>query len=815
MMRNMKYFILLAIFLLIIISYKTYEQYKGIQETQKLILLKESQSLASFISAFRQTYQDAFINNHIDVDEKTINFLPVKTISEISDRFSSSVQGDIVIRTVSDHPRNIDNMANDFELEMIQYFKQHPNEKQKFLEKEDAFYYIKPFRIVESCLQCHGKLENAVPSIREKYSNAYDYKLGDIRGLLNIKIKEQDLFMAMYADFRNTLIISIFLYIVFLSIIYILIQKMRKKDRKYTKKLEAEINMKTDKLKKQKEDFETLFEKSNDGVLILDDGKFIQCNENILKMLHYKSKKDLLNVHPSELSPEFQPDGRSSYEKAEEILSLAIKNNGHQFEWVHTKANGEDFLVEVTLTPITLNNRKVFYVVWRDISDEKEAERKLLEQKEVLYHQAHHDALTGLPNRILFNDRLEHGIELSKRNRTKFALFFIDLDYFKQINDSLGHQVGDKVLIVVTERLKAKIRKEDTLARLSGDEFTVIMEDVNTIDDVSLLAQKIQKVLAQPIHIDGHTLYISCSMGISIYPKDSTDAVDLIKNADAAMYQAKKAGKNCFQLYSPEMREFSLERMVMKNSLRQAIDNDELIIHYQPQVDANTGKLTGMEALIRWKHPVKGLLLPEKFLPLAKETALIVELDQWVMTQAMKQIYAWYEAGLNPGILALNLSMRQLRNDDFIQMIQENIKAIGFNPEWLELEVNEGEIMQKPDESIAKLEQISKMGIKITIDDFGTGYSSLAYLKRLPVDKLKIDQSFVIGIPDDNEDMEIVKAIIALGKSLGIEIVAEGVETAAQKNFLLESGCQYIQGHYYCEALSADEIENKCLGVNN
>ena len=528
--------------------------------------------------------------------------------------------------------------------------------------------------------------------------------------------------------------------------------------------------------------------------MILDDGKFIECNENILKMLHYKSKEDLLNLHPSKLSPKHQPDGRSSYEKAEEMMSLAIKNNGHQFEWVHTKSNGEDFLVEVTLTPITLNNRKVFYVVWRDISEEKEAQIKLLEQKEILYHQAHHDALTGLPNRVLFNDRLEHGIELAKRNRTKFALFFIDLDYFKQINDSLGHQVGDKVLIAVTERLKAKIRQEDTLARLSGDEFTVIMEDINTIDDVALLAQKIQKVLAQPIHIDGHTIYISCSMGISIYPKDSTDPIDIIKNADAAMYQAKQEGKNNFQFYLPEMREFSLERMVMKNSLRQAIDYEEFMIYYQPQVDAKSRKLIGMEALIRWQHPTMGILLPEKFVPLAKEASLIVELDQWVMTKAMKQIYLWYQAGLNPGILALNLSMRQLRSDDFMQIIQENIAAIGFKPEWLELEVNEGEIMQKADESIAKLEQINKMGIKITIDDFGTGYSSLAYLKRLPVDKLKIDQSFVRGIPDDKEDMEIVKAIIALAKSLRIEIVAEGVETVLQKNFLLESGVSTYRG---------------------
>ncbi len=429
-MRNMKYFILVSLLLLIIISYKTYEQYKGIEETQKLIVLKESESLANFISSFRQTYQDAFLNNHIDVDEKTIHLLPVKTISEISDRFSSSVKGDILIRTVSDHPRNIDNMANDFELDMIQYFRKHPNEKQKFLKKDDTFYYTQPLPIKESCLQCHVERDNAIPSIRDKYRNTYDYKLGEIRGLLNIQIKKRDLFTAMYTDFTNTLISAIILYILCLTMIYLLIQRIRRKDKKYAKKLEADINTKTYELRKQKEDFETLFEKSNDGVLILDDGKFIQCNENILKMLHYKSKEDLLNVHPSKLSPEFQPDGSSSYEKAEEILSLALENNGHQFEWVHTKANGDDFLVEVTLTPITLNNRKVFYAVWRDISEEKEAQIKLLEQKEILYHQAHHDALTGLPNRVLFRDRLEHGIELAKRNRTKFALFFIDLRLF-------------------------------------------------------------------------------------------------------------------------------------------------------------------------------------------------------------------------------------------------------------------------------------------------------------------------------------------------------------------------------------------------
>ncbi len=810
-MRNMKLFLIFAFFLFIVIGYKTYEQYHNIQNTQKLIVLNESQSLAAFISAFRQTYQNAFLSNHIDVDDKTINLLPVKTIKEISDRFSSIVDGDIMIHTVSDRPRNNDNMANDFERGMIQYYKDNPDIKENFVQKEDAFHYTQPLHIKESCLRCHGKREDAIPSVRNKYNTAYDYKPGDIRGLINIEIKKRDFFEDMYADFINTIFSTVFLYIMFLIIIYLLFKEMRQKEDQYTQHLKRDIKRKTNEIQKQKDTFETLFEKSSDGFLILEDGKFIQCNEKIVEMLHYHTKEELLNTHPSELSPEFQPDGRRSDEKADEMITLALEKGNHQFEWVHTKANGENFIAEVTLTAITLNNRNVLHVVWRDISEKAKAKQALIDQKNILDYQAHHDGLTGLPNRVLFNDRLEHGIELAKRHHMKFALFFIDLDYFKQINDSLGHQIGDRVLIVVAERLKAKIRNEDTLARLGGDEFTIIMEDLEKIEDVSLLAEKIQKVLTQPIHIEGHTLYISSSIGISLYPQDDTDANNLIKYADAAMYKAKDEGRNNFKFYSSEMTEFALERMVMKSSLRNAIKNEEFIIYYQRQVDATTGKLIGMEALIRWQHPDLGLIHPLKFISLAEESGSIVEIDRWVMTTAMKQFTQWYKDGLEPGVLALNLSMRQLRSDDFIEILQESMQAIDFKPQWLELEVTEGEMMKKPEESIIKLEKITQMGIEITIDDFGTGYSSLAYLKRLPVRKLKIDQSFIEGLPDDKEDVGIVKAIIALAESLGLKLIAEGVETDAQKEFLLAIGCKHIQGNYYAEPVSAAEIEKSVL----
>ncbi len=810
-MRNMRFFILFALLLFTVIGYKTYEQYHRIYNTQKLIILNESQSLAEFISAFRQTYQDVFLRNHIDVDEKTIHLLPVKTTTEISNRFSQSVQGDVVIRTVSDRPRNADNMANDFELEMIDYFKKNPEETYKFIQKESVYYYTKPLLIKQSCLKCHGKREDAIPSIRDKYENAYDYKLGEIRGLLNIKVKERDFFAGMYDDFTNTLMGTIALYVVFLIIIYILIQKMRAKELEYTKELEIEIAEKTYEIQKQKDTFETLFEKSSDGILIIDNGKFVQCNEKIIEMLHYESKENLLNLHPSELSPEIQPDGRSSYEKAEEMMHLAMERDGHQFEWVHRRANGEDFWADVSLTPITLNGRKVIYVIWRDISEKKSAQKKLMEQKDILYHQAHHDALTGLPNRILFNERLQKGIKEAKHQRTELALFFIDLDQFKQINDSLGHEVGDKVLKVVAERLKAKIRKKDTLARLGGDEFTIIIEKYKNVQMVSALAEKILKVLVQPIHIEGHTLYISCSIGISLYPQDDINANNLLKYADAAMYKAKEEGRNNFQYYSAEMTELAYKRISMQASLRQALENEEFIVYYQPQIDGTNGKLIGMEALVRWQHPNMGLILPAKFIPLAEESGLIVEIDQWVMKTAMTQVERWYQEGLEPGVLAVNLTLQHLRRDDFVQTLQKNIKKIGFQTKWLELEITESEVMKKHEEAIAKLQEIRNMGMGIAIDDFGTGHSSLAYIKHLPISKLKIDQSFMKGIPYLEEDTAIVKAIIALAKGLSIDIIAEGVETIEQKEFLLENDCTHIQGYYYGRPMLASEMRKKFL----
>ena len=831
-------------------------------------------------------------------------------------------------------------------------------------------------------------------------------------------------------------------------IILLIIMARQRVLKKYTKELE-----------KQKELYNVIFENASNGILIIDadTGRFIKCNHQIVEILQYQSKDDVLNLHPSELSPKFQPDGRRSDEKANEIMADTVRDGSKSFEWKHLRATGEEFWADITLTAMVIDGKDLIHVVWKDIDERKKAdevlkdlsermelalignndglfdwdivsndvyyssrwkemigyrddelvnefstwesrvhpddladafkavelnlegkkeylenvhrmkhkeghwvwisvrgkalrdetgvpirvigthtdisqdremqqqlahqvqiieqihdavistdltgvitswnhgaqdllgftpqeaigssisiissakdfalikshmesivteeeyhassklikkskeeifaelslsvlkddqgapigmiifaqditgrkvaEDKLHEQSKILDHQAHHDPLTGLPNRLLFSDRLQQGIEKAKRNDNKLALFFIDLDRFKEINDTLGHEVGDKVLLTVTKRLQDKIRNEDTFARLGGDEFTIIMENLKRSDDATLLAQKLLEVLAHPIHIDGHKLHISTSIGISLYPEDGTQASDLLKYADISMYKAKDEGRNNFQFYSRELTEAAVERVEMESSLRQALDKEEFMVFYQPQIDGRDGKLLGMEALIRWNHPSKGILTPGSFLPFAEDTGLILAIDLWVMQEAMEQVVKWRDEGFDPGRLSLNLSVKQFQNREFVFIVKQMLEATAMKYEWLEFEVTESQIMTNPQESIASLEQLSDLGISLAIDDFGTGYSSLSYLKKLPMDKLKIDQSFIEGLPYDEEDVTITKTILALSKSLNLEVVAEGVETIEQKTFLVENECFNIQGFFYSEAISAHEIQ--------
>lgn len=432
-------------------------------------------------------------------------------------------------------------------------------------------------------------------------------------------------------------------------------------------------------------------------------------------------------------------------------------------------------------------------------------------ERDKYYKLSLYDTLTSLPNRTLLFNRAKEAIVKAKRNHTQFALMFLDLDNFKRINDSYGHEEGDRVLLHIASKIEGLLKDECTLARFGGDEFIVILEDLEGTEDILNISERIIHQLQEPIEINSTKNYLGASIGISLYPDDATDINDLIKYADTAMYKAKQFGRNGAEFYSADMSHELMQRVKLEDEIREGIKKEEFVVYYQAQIDAKTESLVGMEALVRWQHPQRGLLSPFEFIPIAEENGLIIELDQLVMKKAMLQFSLWLEKGYNPGTLALNLSVKQLQGKDFILILKQLIEETHMKCEHLELEVTESQVMTNPEAAIKVLNEISQLGIELAIDDFGTGYSSLSYLKKLPINKLKIDKSFVDGLPIDEEDVSITQAIIALAKSLNLRVLAEGVETKEQREFLLQHECDTIQGYYYSRPISAQDLEKSFL----
>ncbi len=476
---------------------------------------------------------------------------------------------------------------------------------------------------------------------------------------------------------------------------------------------------------------------------------------------------------------------------------------------------GKLMYLEVYKAPFYDKDGKIIGTVGagRDITEIKriqtdlEKSLKILdEQREQLEYQANHDSLTDLPNRILFIDRLQQSMNLAERYEHKVAVLFIDLDHFKEINDSLGHHVGDKILVEFANRMKKEIRKSDTISRLGGDEFCIVLHDIKDMDFITSFIVESMKAMKEPFVVNGRKLHVGMSIGVSMYPDDGDSPHTLLKNADAAMYKAKDSGRNTYCFYDEEMTQRALERVSLETALRKALAEDELAVYFQPQIDAKENRLVGMEALVRWEHPTLGMIMPDNFISLAELTGLIVELDRVVMKKALLQFKEWHRDGLNPGKLAINLAIKQIESDDFVDFVEELLSQENCSYENIELEITESQIMNNPDKSIRVLKRLNNLGIAIAIDDFGTGYSSLTYLKRLPISKLKIDKSFIDGLPDNAEDIAITTTVISLCKSLELKVIAEGVETQEQRDFLLENGCKFIQGYLYSKPLSAEDM---------
>jgi len=551
-------------------------------------------------------------------------------------------------------------------------------------------------------------------------------------------------------------------------------------------------------------DYETVFKYAKMGLAIIDaNTQFLDANDAYLKMLGY-AKPELLKFKGLDVSAE--KDVKSSRATVNRVISEGYIEN---FEKSYIRKDGE--IIDVDMSLALLPDEKRILISVRDITKTKRIEKELKDSKEILRQQAHYDTLTGLPNRALFQDRLAQSIHMSQRTQNKFAMLFIDLDNFKKINDAFGHETGDQFLVMVANKISTHIRASDTFSRIGGDEFTIILNDVSAPEDVVIFVKNIFVALQDEIVINNHKLKANMSVGITICPDDTTCSEKIMIHSDVAMYHVKENGKNDFAFYHEEMNQESLKHIKIENELIHALKHNEFIVYYQPQFDAKMNDLIGMEALVRWHHPKEGLISPNAFLPIAEKTGLLPEIDTYVIREAMTQIKAWYDKGYNPGKISLNLPIKQIEREGCIPSLKIILKDTGCLAEWVEFEITENDLMQDPEKALETLHNLRLLNIDLAIDDFGMGYSSFSYLKKFPITKLKIDQSFIKDLPYDDEDIAISKAIIALANSLNISVIAEGVETEAQKNFLLQNNCINIQGYFYSKPVSAQELEEKFL----
>jgi diguanylate cyclase (GGDEF)-like protein/PAS domain S-box-containing protein len=532
-----------------------------------------------------------------------------------------------------------------------------------------------------------------------------------------------------------------------------------------------------------------LLEAAPDAMVVVDQsGEIVLLNVQAEK--HFGYRRDELigqkvkNIIPKGFAERLISDAlRSAEDALAQQIGTGIELNGR-------RKDGSEFPIEIMLSPLEGAEGVLVTAAIRDITTRRKAEALMI-------HSSEHDFLTGLPNRTLLSDRVNQAIRMAIRHKRKVAVLFLDLDGFKHINDSLGHPTGDKLLQSVGNRLVDCVRGSDTVSRQGGDEFVVLLSEEEDSEDASITAKRMLRAVAEAHFIDQHDLHITCSVGVSLYPDDGLNAETLIKNADTAMYQAKENGRQTYQYFKPAMNVRAVERQSLEESLRRALERQEFVVHYQPKVNLKTGRISGAEALLRWTHPTRGPVPPGQFIPVAEDCGLILPIGTWVLRQACQQAQAWVDAGLPLGTMAVNISAMQLRNESFLEGVFAILQDTRLDPRLLELELTESVLMKHAESTASILTALRERGVQVAVDDFGTGYSSLSYLRKFPIDALKIDQSFVGQITTVPDETIIVKAVIGLGRSLKLRVVAEGVETQEQLAFLQAHQCDEAQGYYF------------------
>jgi diguanylate cyclase (GGDEF)-like protein/PAS domain S-box-containing protein len=571
--------------------------------------------------------------------------------------------------------------------------------------------------------------------------------------------------------------------------------------------LEEQVKQRTSDLTEANENLKlqaAALDAAANGIVITDiQGAIVWVNDAFTTMTGY-SKEEVLGKNPRLLKSGDQPE--SYYSELWSTISSGKVWNG---EIVNKRKDGTPYTEEMTITPVTRDRGSAadtYYIaIKQDITERKQAEARV-------QYLAYYDALTGLPNRTLVADRLLQALASASRQKGKVALLFLDLDRFKGINDSFGHSFGDLVLQEVAERLKKRTREQDTVARLGGDEFLIVLNNVKDISDAAVAAKRFMDTMTAEFVVQGHSLGITCSLGISIFPEHGMDVETLVKNADAAMYSAKENGRNNFQSFAEEMTAQVVERLNLESSLRPALDKKQLFLVYQPQMDIATGKIIGLEALLRWQHPELGLVPPDKFIRIAENSGLILPIGEWVLRTACSQARKWQDEGLSAVRVAVNVSAVQFRQPDFCAIVGRILHETGLAPQYLELELTESLLLNSAEMTLSVIQELSSLGVTLAIDDFGTGYSNFGYLRQFRVSRLKIDRSFINDVAVNLDDAAIANAIISMAKSLSLKVIAEGVENEAQMSFLRAHLCDEIQGYYFSKPLAVDKVADKLRG---
>ena len=854
--------------------------------------LQQARDLRALLMATRRVYHHQFLNSGLPLNDKTLGFLPAHALSRISKDFSNWSSSGVHFNNVSDRPRNPGNAADPEELKAMRWFRAHPKGQERMVLVQEAgeapyYQYSHPIWIEPYCLKCHGRREDAPSTIRNRYTTAFDYKVGDLRGIMSIKIPAkpmQDYLLKSWLSNLSllgaTLVATwILLNWVLRRLVFSRLEgiaaavkrfgqgdyeaplPLRGRDElsavaRTLRDMVIQIDRREQDLKRSRRLYHTLSE-TNQLILRLvkpetlyaevcriavEEGGFklawigvpeseslrivtargmIQhlaqqtlpsegdsggC-DNLVILAYHQGRVQICNDFSTD------SDARAWYLctphqglSAAAALPLRV---GEQTIGVFVLYSDQvDFFNEEILNLLEEMARDVAFA-W----DNYQREADLVHSRERVQYLAYYDPLTGLPNRALLRERLTQAINRCQQHGHIGALFHLDIDRFKQVNTSLGHEMGDHLLRQVGQDLKRALHPADTLAHIGGDEFLVLTEELSDGSGPShqarALADRLRKALAHAYVLDGHSIHVRVSMGIVLFPNDEGDGDQLLRHAATAMHRAKAQGGDTICFFDTTMERDARSRMTLEGELREALKREQFFLAYQPQVDVKSRRLIGFEALLRWQHPDRGLVGPVHFISILEETGLILPVGAWLTNQACIQLNRWHQAGLwQEGMrLAVNLSPRQLREADCTTRLMHIAEANGVDLPWLELEVTEGMILAEEAQSTKKLKGLRSLGIGIALDDFGTGYSSLHRLSHLPMDTLKIDRSFISVLPGNARDHAMVEAIITLGKQFGLRVLAEGVETRAQRDFLLARDCSFMQGFLFGRPLTVEAAE--------